>query len=155
MVGHTNNSRRWRKPWSCTAEMSWLSREIHLMSCSVIFYHIRWVVLLRLFVSPHESVVLLMFHVPAGLLLFSTWSYFHSADIWSSGLQSNVTRASEFCHKLCSDVKKMFKSGFRPRLKLPILIRGKIPRSARSPSCRSDQASLHLVFLHVQIIKTF
>ena len=40
MVGHTNDSRRGRKPWSCTAEMSWLSREIHI----IIFYCIRCVV---------------------------------------------------------------------------------------------------------------
>ena len=50
-------------------------------------------------VSPRETVVLQMLHVAAGLLSLSTWSYFHTADIWSTGLQSNFMCTSELKKK--------------------------------------------------------
>ena len=49
-----------------------------------------------------------MLHVTTGLLLLSNLSYFHAADIltfYEQVCQSNVTCTSQFCHKLCLDVK--------------------------------------------------
>ena len=62
--------------------MSWLSREINLITCPVIFYHIKCVVLnaALLFLFP-QTVVLQMLHVASGLLLLCTLSFFHIADI--------------------------------------------------------------------------
>ena len=65
-----------------TMEMSWLSRVIHLITFSVIFYRTKCVVLnVALLLPPHAAVVLQMLHVAAGLLLHSISSYFHTAEI--------------------------------------------------------------------------
>ena len=81
------NSRWQRKPRSSTAEMSWLSRVINLITFSVIFYCTKWVVLnAALLLPPGKILILQMLQVTIGLLLFSNLSYFHTADILSKGL---------------------------------------------------------------------
>ena len=61
--------------------MSWLSRVIHLINFSVIFHRTSCVVLnAALLLPPHETVVLQMLHVAAGLLSLSTLGYFHTGQ---------------------------------------------------------------------------
>ena len=59
-----------------------------------------------LLLSPCETVILQMLHVAVGLLSLSNVKLFPHCDILATG-KSNVMCASEFCHKLCYDVKKI------------------------------------------------
>ena len=57
------------------------------------------------YMQLRETVVLQMLHVAVGLLLLS--KVISTLQTFCPQVcQSNVTRVSEFCHKLCSDVKK-------------------------------------------------
>ena len=53
-----------------------------------------------------------MLHVAVGLLSLSNLSYFHTADILSTGLPEYIMHTSEFCHELHSDVKKKKKKKY-------------------------------------------
>ena len=106
--------RRWRKPWSSTTEMSWLSRAINLVAFPVIFYRTKCVVLNAALLSPpRKTVILQVIHVAVGLLSLST--LFPHCRHFIYRFDSNVECASEFCHKLHYDIKKL---ALGPRSKL-------------------------------------
>ena len=123
------NSRWQRQACSSTTEMSWLSIAINLMSFSVIFYRTKWVVLNGAFLLRRCTTVVLQISTLQTL----------NPQVCSS----NVTYASEFCHKLCSDLKKKKKN--RPWVHVQnchSMISGKIPISALIPilQIRSEHA---------------
>ena len=112
MVGHTRDSKTpddKDNPFSSTMEVSWLSRVIHLITFSVIFYPTKWVVLnAAVLLPPCKTVVL---HVAVGL--FSNLRVSSTLQTFDPQVcLSNVTCA--FCHQLCSSMKKKKRPGSLP-----------------------------------------
>ena len=66
--------------------MSWLSRVINVITYNYILFYQIYSIKCSSLVTPREMVILQMLHVAAGLLSLSTLSYFHTADISSTGL---------------------------------------------------------------------